>query len=86
MEKYFAQYDEDGKLLYSERVDDATIPKGENAEKFLYYKGLCFHLGAEAASRETGKHITAEITEVKPADKVAPVLEEEAPLVPDGEK
>lgn len=77
MKKYFAQYDEAGKLLYSELVDDATIPKYDDPEEFLYLKTLCFRLGAEILTRETGKTVTAEISETVPKDKVAPVLETE---------
>lgn len=81
MKKYFAQYDADGKLLYSELVDDATIPKGDDPEKFLYLKGLCFRLGAEILTRETGKKVTAEILETAPADKVIPVAVEPEPPI-----
>ena len=81
MKKYFAQYDEAGKLLYSELVEDATIPEGDDPAEFLYLKALCFHLGAEILTRETGKRVTAEILETAPADKVLPVaIEEDAPI------
>jgi hypothetical protein len=87
MKKYFAQYDADGKLIYSELVDDATIPKYDDPAEFLYLKALCFHLGAEILTRETGKTVTAEISETAPADKVAPVLEPEPPIeIPEVEK
>lgn len=87
MKKYFAQYDADGKVIYSELVDDATIPKYDDPAEFLYLKGLCFHLGAEILTRETGKRVTAEISETAPKDKVMPPsIPAEPPLEPVADK